>query len=492
MRPETVRRVAPLAVAALVLSVIGVVWVVLRAVDPPGAGAGSDGGADGAATTLRLAGWSPFATGDPGPALPARARRRPARGTRLGTGPPGAHLPRADDAATALARALRLPGAPVDAGQETAWQDDQRRLSVQPTPGRPWSYTGALGTVSSDGAVTSGGGGSVDPTTITTDQARATAREFLDAAGLADGVETVGAPGSWVEVQVDPEVGGLPTTGLGTTLVVTADAVQSGAGWLATTAPGPAYPLVTAREAWDALVRTPLPMPLVACPESPPEAVDPVPCGGPVTVTGARLGLSLQGTDDGPMLVPAWLFTVEKSMHPLVQLAVEPRLLTPSEGGGAGGSSGSTGSAGTAGSRPPPRPARSSPPSRFTAVRRGADDRSIDVTFWGGVAECYDYTVRAVEERPDRLDQRRGEPDRRGQAVHRPRGRGEQDGAAGRPARPPPGGGRRDRRGAARPGEVGRTAHRPGPREAGRAGSQCVSGTSRRRRRTRRRSGCRS
>lgn len=402
MRPETVRRVAPLAVAALVLSVIGVVWVVLRAVDPPGAGAGSDGGADGAATTLRLAGWSPFATGTPDP------RYRLAPGADLPDGPGSAPVhrvrtsPGSDDAATALARALRLPGAPVDTGQETAWQDNQRRLSVQPTPGRPWSYTGALGTVSSDGAVTSGGGGSVDPTTTTTetttttDQARATAREFLDAAGLADGVETVGAPGSWVEVQVDPEVGGLPTTGLGTSLVVTADAVQSGAGWLATTAPGPAYPLVTAREAWDALVRTPLPMPLVACAESPPEAVDPVPCGGPVTVTGARLGLSLQETDDGPMLVPAWLFTVEKSMHPLVQLAVEPRLLTPSEGGGAGGSSGSTGTA-----VPPASPSVDPGPeqqvSRFTAVRRGADDRSIDVTFWGGVAACYDYAVKAVE-----------------------------------------------------------------------------------------------
>ena len=171
--------VAPLAVAALVLSVIGVVWVVLRAVDPPGAGAGSDGGADGAATTLRLAGWSPFATGTPDP----RYRLAPGAdlpdGTRLGTGPPGAHSPGADDAATALARALRLPGAPVDAGQETAWQDDQRRLSVQPTPGRPWSYTGALGTVSSDGAVTFRRRWVGRPgRATTTDQARATAREL--------------------------------------------------------------------------------------------------------------------------------------------------------------------------------------------------------------------------------------------------------------------------------------------------------------------------
>jgi hypothetical protein len=287
---------------------------------------------------------------------------------------------------------------------------------VQPTPGRPWSYTGALGTVSSDDAVSSGSDGAVDErvssdervwpdggadkepvTTTSADQARATARAFLDDAGLPDGVETVGASGSWVEVQVDPEVDGLPTTGLGTTLVVTADAVQSGAGWLATTVRGPAYPLVTAREGWDALVRTPLPMPLVACAEPAPDAVDPVACGGPITVTGARLGLSLQETDEGPMLLPAWLFDVEKSIHPLVQVAVEPRLLAASDGGAAGGTSGSTGSA-VPPAPPSSAPGPEQPASRFTSVHRGDDDRSIEVTFWGGVPECYDYDVRAVED----------------------------------------------------------------------------------------------
>ena len=251
--------------------------------------------------------------------------------------------------------------------------------------------------MSSDERVWPDGGADKEPVATTSaDQARATARTFLEEAGLPDDVETVGPPGSWVEVQVDPEVDGLPTTGLGTTLVVTADAVQSGAGWLATTARGPAYPLVTAREAWDALVRTPLPMPLAACAEPPPDAVDPVACGGPVTVTGARLGLSLQETDDGPMLLPAWLFTVAKSMHPLVQLAVVPRLLAASDGGAAGGTSGRPGSA-VPPAAPSTAPSPEAPSSRFTSVLRGDDGRSIDVTFWGGVPECYDYDVRAVE-----------------------------------------------------------------------------------------------
>ncbi len=115
---------------------------------------------------------------------------------------------------------------------------------------------------------------------------------------------------------------------------------EPGTGWVRRGAAGPAYPLVTARSAYEALVRTPLPMPLMACPEPLPPDADPVPCGGPVTVTGARLGLSLQQSADGLVLVPAWLFDVEGSPQPLVQLAVDPSLLqplAPDQGGGSGG-----------------------------------------------------------------------------------------------------------------------------------------------------------
>ena len=258
---------------------------------------------------------------------------------------------RRDEAAARLADALGLTGEPVDAGVETAWQDDEQRLGVQHSAGSPWNYGRSMGAVtSSDGSVSSSdgmvdervssdervwpdGGADKEPVTTTSeDQAKAAAQRFLDDAGLADGAQSVGPAGPRVEVQVDPEVDGLPTTGFGTTLVVAGDSVESGSGWLADTAPGADYPLVSAREAWDPLVRIPLPMPLIACDQPLPEGTDPVPCGGPVTVTGAELGLSLQQTDDGPMLLPAWLFTAEKSMHPIVQLAVEPRLLEPSDG----------------------------------------------------------------------------------------------------------------------------------------------------------------
>jgi hypothetical protein len=84
-----------------------------------------------------------------------------------------------------------------------------------------------------------------------------------------------------------------------------------------------------------------------------------------------------------------------------VQLAVDPRLLkplAPDQGGGSGGAGSSTGSAGTV-SAAPGGPATDVPAegSRFSSVTRAADDRSLKVTFYGGVPECYSYAVKAAE-----------------------------------------------------------------------------------------------
>ena len=181
---------------------------------------------------------------------------------------------------------------------------------------------------------------------------------------------------------------------------------MSGSGWLARTAERDSYPVVTATDAYQLLRRTPLPMPLMACPEPLPESADPVPCGGPITITGAELGLSLQQTPDGYLLVPAWLFEVRGSRYPLVQVAVDPDLVQPATVDGSGGSPGSSGTATAAppvgpGTSPPgagPGEPVPDPQSRFTAVTRGADDRTLDLTFWGGVATCYSYDVRVVED----------------------------------------------------------------------------------------------
>jgi hypothetical protein len=135
-----------------------------------------------------------------------------------------------------------------------------------------------------------------------------------------------------------------------------------------------------------------MPMTAMACPAPPPGQSVPMSCGGPVTVTGARLGLSVQQDSDGVLLVPSWLFDVTGSAQPLVQLAVQPRLLRAAPGAPGGSGGGLPGVSGTAQPVPP------GPPSRFSSVTRGSDDRSLQVTFWGGVPECYSYAVRAVED----------------------------------------------------------------------------------------------
>ena len=77
--------------------------------------------------------------------------------------------------------------------------------------------------------------------------------------------------------------------------------------------------------------------------------------------------------------------------------------------GGSAGSGSSDGHTGQGGMAPPstgepgsdpgsePGSGADDPMTRFTAVRAGSDDRSVDVTFYGGVDTCYAYVVRADE-----------------------------------------------------------------------------------------------
>ena len=314
MRPETVRRVAPLAVAFLVLLVIGRSWAALQLGDDAGAQPTTPARGLGSG---RLAGAAA--------SWPAGCRPGPARPTRATTSPPAPTSP----TAPARARFDRLDPARRGRRLEPAVGDGRRRRTPSPA-----------------------------------------------------------------------------------------------AGWVRRGAAGPAYPLVTARSAYEALVRTPLPMPLMACPEPLPPDADPVPCGGPVTVTGARLGLSLQQSADGLLLVPAWLFDVEGSPKPLVQLAVDPSLLqplAPDQGGGSGGPAARPVPPGLSAPRRVARRPTYRPRGRGSArSTRAADDRSLTVTFYGGVPECYSYAVRAAEtDKPVRLCGG-GDPHRRRQAVHRP------------------------------------------------------------------------
>ena len=72
---------------------------------------------------------------------------------------------------------------------------------------------------------------------------------------------------------------------------------------------------------------------------------------------------------------------------------------------GSGGSGGSDGRTGQGGMAPPSAPGAEpgsgsgadDPMTRFTDVRAGVADRSVDVRFYGGVDTCYAYVVRADE-----------------------------------------------------------------------------------------------
>jgi hypothetical protein len=403
MGEQTGRRYAPLVVAVLVLVAIGGTWLAVRGDET---GPGSGGTNEGVSRApLRLVGWTPAGNGSPD------SRYHLAAGAALPHGP-GLATVHAVEAAQGsadlraalggLAVALRID----PSGQWSAGVTVSACTSAV-TSGAP------VAPVASDGTTATatrckpapGEGGSAGPDPLDV------AQPLLDATGLSDAAVGVsGSSDGTGVVTADPVVGGLPTSGLRTAITVAGSHVTSGTGWLVrTTAAGDSsYPVVTAAEAFQQLRRTPLPMPLIACPEPMPQGMDPVTCGGPVTVTGAELGLSLQQSVDGYLLVPAWFFRVEGTDNPLVQVAVDPALVQPSAptaGSGSGGSGSSTGSGGvpvpdlTATPVPPVPPSAGTvapdQQSRFTSVQ--AAGSTLDVRFWGGVASCFGYDVRVSE-----------------------------------------------------------------------------------------------
>ena len=73
------------------------------------------------------------------------------------------------------------------------------------------------------------------------------------------------------------------------------------------------------------------------------------------------------------------------------------RLVDPPGEGGVGGSIGSPGHGPTTGPTDDPTADPAAPMSRFTSVTVGAGGDAVDVRFWGGVEDCYRYTILARE-----------------------------------------------------------------------------------------------
>ena len=154
----------------------------------------------------------------------------------------------------------------------------------------------------------------------TREQAETIARSLLTKAEVdLDGARVRVEDGfSQWQVEVDPQVGGLPTLGFSTGVSVgPKGAIEGANGWLAQPGQGDEYPLVTAAAGLERLKQSPFgigPQPLIArapacegC-ETQPAQVR--------TITGARVGLAfaplLEPDDEGrALLVPVFLFDIE-------------------------------------------------------------------------------------------------------------------------------------------------------------------------------------
>jgi hypothetical protein len=215
-------------------------------------------------------------------------------------------------------------------------------------------------------------------------------------------IETHGYGGA---ATVPGVVDGLTVFGWDTNVQVDATGEIIGAGgWHATPAAGDRYPLVSAQVAFDAL--PPMPRALALCPVGPDGkgCIDP----GPVRITGARLGLSLQGLrDGGQLLVPSWLFEVQDSSTVVPAVAVQPDYLDT--GSGPEPSGGSGGSTEPGPGVPPPgtepgtgsdgKPGTSREPLAFNAVH--ADTAGL-VVVYGDSSSCVHANVTSqVEESTD-------------------------------------------------------------------------------------------
>jgi len=416
MTSQAVRRGAPLAAGVAVLALLaGSAYLLRDAATEPGSSA---------PPLLRIGTATALAelAADPG--------RVVVSGT-LPAGPESARVHRfgsSEPDVSRLADALGVDEAAVRTGEGLPAKSGTV-LRVGESPGGPWQFARADAYVCQDSLVGEDPEGTVSSTCAapppsgrpavaeppTEAETRDAARPVLAAAGLdiADAqveptIDPMNTPGIATDtrtVRVDPVVDGQPTSGLATTVTVDAEGVLTASGWLGEARPSDTYPVVTAKEAVDRLAA--MPVPLIACAES----VKPVPpgpvCGGPMEISGASFGLSMQWESGRAVLVPSWLFDIVGGAEPLAVVAVDSAYLAdalpPDEpGDGASGSgSGMPGSTGGAepGTAEPVAPAvePTASTSRFDSVAAVEGGAALRVTFYGGVESCYTYTVVAEE-----------------------------------------------------------------------------------------------
>jgi hypothetical protein len=209
------------------------------------------------------------------------------------------------------------------------------------------------------------------PIPVAENVARSLARPVLEAVGVSPAAAKVDTEGGQRNVVFSPAVEGSTVLGLDTLVSIDERGqIVDASGWLSTPAAGVPYPLISARQSYDQLLRQPQPMMALAMPcQILPGKADCAPIPDRV-VTGATLGLmqaygatlglmQAYGADRGILLVPAWLFHVSGQSTRVAVLAVQPAFLgqpepsSPIGGPIVGGQPGSAGGgAGSVGSQP--------------------------------------------------------------------------------------------------------------------------------------------
>lgn len=332
-----------------------------------------------------------------------------------------------EDEVARLAEALGVTGTPVLEGK--AWKvggQDAAGPSLQVNQLAPGTWTfhryapGTDDCKSETVCASDPAAPAVDP--VSEDVARKAAAPVLKAVGQDDAkIDASQVMGAQRVVNADPVVGGLPTHGWTTGVVVNVQGeVVGGSGQLKAPVKGDTYPVVGAEKALELMNARPAadhrmgigscasPVPLKDRLEAPcgssssgaPKAGTPQPAQqDTITVEKAVFGLAAQYVDARQTLVPSWLFEVKaagaQDPFTVTYPAVDPKYIaspTPSAV-----------PSGEPTAPPSPRPTGpgSDEPTAAPATRDvqvdgyTADGNELTVSFTGGV--CADYKAAAVE-----------------------------------------------------------------------------------------------
>ncbi|MFC5852509.1 hypothetical protein ACFPZI_11940 [Streptomyces chlorus] len=414
------------AVAAAVL-LVGGGGAYLAASASGGSGGGTTPGANGDGTPPPLTldayaegGTHGIAPGEPNPYGATYRADGP-----LPEGPGSAPVYRARGQITeaqvaGLAKALGVDGKPV--AESDAWRiggKDGSGPTLRVDRSAPGTWTFSRYTPGPDACTGKGetcrAPSAGDTPAVSEEAAKKAAAPVLKALGQDDAKLDAGqVMGVKRVVNAQPEVGGLPTYGWTTGVVVGAGGeVVGGSGRLSAPVKADTYPVVSAAEALELMNTAPgaggrpeiggcaTPVPLESdgrqARQEPCATATTLPAKDTVTVEKAVFGLAAHAVDGQQALVPSWLFEVRPTKAQdggtVTYPAVEPEYLAPRA---------RSGETGTQPAKPGDgdRPT-SAPAARDVAVEGyTAEGSELTVTFIGGV--CADYEATASE-RGDRV-----------------------------------------------------------------------------------------